>query len=118
MAPWILVVEDERELAELYASWLGEYEVAVAHSGRGALEQADAAGAAVDVVVLDRELPGMSGEEVLAALRERGHDPGVAVASASAPDADAAGGWYDTYLRKPISREQLTGAVEELLRSG
>lgn len=110
-----MVVEDEQDLADLYECWLAEeYEVRVAYSGRAALEAADDA---VDAVLLDWKMPGMSGPEVVRSLRDRGGTPAVAVASASSPESleGLAGLPVDTYLRKPIERDQLRDAVARLL---
>ena len=70
--PTILVVDDERQLADLYATWVGDdYAVRTAYDGQSALEQADEA---VDVVLLDRHMPDLTGDEVLGRIRDRGLD--------------------------------------------
>ena len=72
----ILVVEDETELADLYSGWLSErYPVRVANDGPEALEEFDED---VEVMLLDRELPGMNGKAVLSMLRDRGAEIGRA----------------------------------------
>jgi len=59
----VLIVDDEPDLADLYASWLPEqYAVVTAYDGRGALDALDGS---VNVVLLDRRMPGMSGDEVV-----------------------------------------------------
>ena len=61
--PTILVVEDEQALIELYVRWLeDEYDVRTAEGGEEALEEFDDS---VGVVLLDRLMPGMSGDEML-----------------------------------------------------
>jgi len=69
----ILVVDDVAAMAEQYAYDLkrvGGYETLVAHSGREALDLLERE--AVDCVILDLEMPGMDGFEVLRALQRRG----------------------------------------------
>ena len=62
--PSVLIVEDERELADLYGEWLemAGCSVRTAHDGRAALEYLDSE---VDVVLLDRRLPEIRGKQVL-----------------------------------------------------
>jgi DNA-binding response OmpR family regulator len=109
----VLVVEDEAPLVEIYARWLSEeYEVRTAQNGEVALEAVDEA---VDVVLLDRLMPGMSGDEVLGAIEEMGLTPRVAMVTAVEPDFDIIRMGFDDYLTKPIDREELMGTVERLL---
>ena len=109
----ILVVEDERALVELYVRWLeGEYDVRTAGGGEEALEQFDES---VDVVLLDRLMPGMSGDEVLEAVRERSADCKVAMVTAVEPDFDVIRMGFDDYLTKPVERDTLLETIERLL---
>jgi len=81
----VLIVEDRPEIARLYESWLSDdYTVTVAHDGDEAVETFDDS---IDVVILDRRLPGRPGDEVLAAIREES-DCTVAMATAVEPDFD------------------------------
>ncbi|PSQ12069.1 hypothetical protein BRC93_03240 [Halobacteriales archaeon QS_5_70_15] len=110
----VLVVEDERALADIYASWLSErYEVSTAYDGETALGAYDES---VDMVLLDRRLPGISGDEVLEYIRDAGHDCRVAMVSAVTPDFDIYGMGFDDYLVKPVSRAELLDLVERMLR--
>ncbi|MEP7090705.1 MAG: response regulator, partial [Nocardioidaceae bacterium] len=70
----VLVVDDERRMVELIASYLGEHEVvcSAAFDGPSGLEAARSPD--VDAVVLDLMLPGMSGTEVCTRLRREGND--------------------------------------------
>jgi DNA-binding response OmpR family regulator len=110
--PLVLVVEDEPDLADLYATWLrSEYRVRVAYGGREALEKLDDE---VEVVLLDRRMPDLSGDEALKEIRERGFDCRVAMVTAVEPDFDIVEMGFDDYLVKPVSRESLTETVEGL----
>ncbi len=114
--PLVLVVEDEPDLADLYAAWLGdEYRVRTAYGGHEALDQLDDE---VDAILLDRRMPGLSGDEVLAEVRERGIDCRVAMVTAVEPDFDILEMGFDDYLVKPVTKEALRETVEGLLRRG
>ena len=111
--PVVLIVEDEPDLADLYATWLdGEYQVRVAYGGREALEELDED---VSVVLLDRRMPDLSGDEALAEIRSRGFDCRVAMVTAVEPDFDIVAMGFDDYLVKPVSKDALHGTVSNLL---
>lgn len=111
--PAVLVVEDDADLAEMYREWLrDDYGVEVARRGDEALAQVDEA---VDVVLLDRVLPDISGRAVLAEIRRRDLPCQVVVVSAIDPGVDALDLGFDDYLTKPTSRSDLTAAVERSL---
>lgn len=112
--PTVLVVEDQQELADAYTAILStEYDVITAYSGEEAL---DKAGERVDVVLLDRRMPGMSGDEVLARLIERGIKAKVAMLTAVEPDIDILEMPFDDYRTKPINNTELQSLVETLLQ--
>jgi len=109
----ILVVEDEPELAELYSGWLSEkYPVRVAHDGPEALEEYDED---VEVVLLDRQLPGMNGSAVLSMLQDRKGDPQVAMVTAVEPEVDVVEMGFDAYVTKPIREDDIFELVNHLL---
>lgn len=111
--PTVLVVEDERALIELYVRWLEDgYNVRTAGGGKEALEKMDQD---VDVVLLDRLMPGMSGDEVLEEVQDRIPDCKVAMVTAVEPDFDVIRMGFDDYLTKPVERDQLLETVERLL---
>jgi two-component system response regulator AdeR len=112
----VLVVDDEPDLADLYGAWLGrEYTVRTAYGGDAAIEVIDET---VDLVLLDRLMPDRSGDEVLAEIRERGYECQVAMVTAVEPDFDIIGMGFDDYLVKPILRDELLTAVENLRARG
>ena len=111
--PLVLVVEDERDLADLYATWLrDEYRVRVAYGGREAIEELDEE---VDIALLDRRMPDLSGDETLEAIRDRGIECRVAMVTAVEPDFDIVAMGFDDYLVKPVSRDDLKETVQNLL---
>lgn len=110
----VLVVDDEEGLADLYAIWLRDrYTVETAYDGEAALTALDED---VDVVLLDRQMPGVSGDDVLDTIRERGLDCRVAMVTAVEPELDIVDLGFDDYLRKPVDRETLRETVDRLLR--
>ena len=118
-SPLVLVVEDEPDLADLYAAWLGdEYRVRTAYGGQEALEELNATDNEVDAILLDRRMPGLSGDEVLSAVRERGVDCRIAMVTAVEPDFDILKMGFDDYLVKPVTSDTLRETVEGLLRRG
>ena len=111
--PVVLIVEDEPDVAETYKLWLrNDYEVRMAHDGDEGLELLDDS---VDVVLLDRMMPGLSGDEVLERIRERDLGCRVSMVTAVEPDFDILEMGFDAYLSKPIRSEQLYETVENLL---
>ena len=109
----VLVVEDDRDLADLYTEWLADtYTVETAYNGTDALEQVDET---VDVVLLDRMMPGLSGGEVLEAVRDAEADPRVVMVSAVTPDLDIVQMGFDAYLEKPVDATTLHETVDRML---
>lgn len=108
----VLIVDDEEAVAEAYALWLSdEHDVRIAHGGREALERMDGE---VDIVLLDRRMPGMSGDEVLAELDDRGYDCQIAMVTAVDPDFDIVEMDFDDYLAKPVTRADVEETVDVL----
>jgi DNA-binding response OmpR family regulator len=108
----VLVVDDNRAVADTYAAFLREdYDVLTAYDGREALATVDAA---VDVVLLDRRMPDISGDEVLAEIRSRALDPRVVMLTAVDPDFDIVDMPFDAYVVKPVERADVTGVVAEM----
>ena len=109
----VLVVDDEADVADAYAAQLElDFDVATAYSGREALEEIDES---VDVVLLDRRMPGISGDEVLETIRERDLDCRVAMVTAVDPDFDIIEMEFDDYVIKPVSRDDLYETIDRLL---
>ena len=114
----ILVVEDEPRLGEILRLYLERdgYQVTVVSDGRAAIAAVDAE--PVDLVVLDLMLPGLNGEAVLGAIRDRGDTP-VLIASAKRSDLERIAGLRmgaDDYLAKPFNPNELTARVAAVLR--
>lgn len=117
----ILIVEDERDVADLVAFNLERagYETTVAHDGIAGLEQAFKN--PPDLIVLDLMLPGKDGYAVFKDLRRdnRTSDTPVIMLTARAQTEDRIEGLSvgaDDYLTKPFSPKELTLRVKSILR--
>lgn len=112
-ADWtILLVDDEPGIRELMTEWLEpRFDVRVAADGEDALQRVDDE---VDIGLLDRRMPRMSGDELLDTLRDRGYDFPVAMITAVAPDLDILELPFDDYVEKPIAKDELIRTVELL----
>ena len=111
--PTVLVVDDEQDVADLYAMWLqDDHDVRSVYEGDTALDVLDES---VDVVLLDRRMPGQSGDEVLARIRERELNCRVVMVTAVKPDFDIVEMGFDDYLVKPVSKDDLHDIVTQML---
>ena len=111
--PVVLIVEDEPDVADTYRLWLqDDYDVRLAKDGDEGLALLDEG---VDVVLLDRMMPGLSGDEVLERIREEELGCRVAMVTAVEPDFDILEMGFDAYISKPTGSDQLRETVENLL---
>ena len=115
----MLVVEDEVPLAEAIARGLRREGMAVdtAHDGDSGLEKAMVT--RYDVLVLDRDLPGRSGDDVCRRLAADGSLTRVLMLTAAAGLADRVAGLElgaDDYLAKPFAFTELVARVRALGR--
>lgn len=117
----ILVVEDERRLAELLADGLSRegFAVDLAHDGREGLWMATEHG--YDAIVLDVMLPELDGYGVCRRLREAGVWTPILMLTAMDGEYDEAEGLdtgADDYLTKPFSYVVLLARLRALVRRG
>lgn len=113
ISPDVLIVEDERPLAELYAECLeSDYTVRTAYTGEQALEGLELD---PDVVLLDRQLPDATGDDIVRVIQERKIDTRIAMVTAVDPDFDIIDMGIDDYLIKPVDGQDLEETVEKLL---
>ena len=116
----LLVIEDERKLAEYLRSGLAEngYVVDVAHDGIDgrhlALE------GQYDLILLDVMLPGIDGFGVLEAIRRKGDIPVLMLTARDKVEDRVKGlqGGADDYLVKPFAFSELLARIHALLRRG
>ena len=115
----VMVVEDHRELAEAIATGLRREGMAVdvALDGQSAVEHACAN--SYDVVVLDRDLPVIHGDEVCRRLVQDGGRARILMLTAASMVEDRVEGLAlgaDDYLTKPFAFAELVARIRALLR--
>jgi DNA-binding response OmpR family regulator len=115
----VLVVEDQRQLADSVARVLRREGMAVdvAYDGASALERTDLV--EYDVVVLDRDLPGVPGDDVCRALIAREAPSRVLMLTASgtvAQRVEGLGLGADDYLPKPFAYAELVARIRAVAR--
>ena len=115
----ILIVEDNETLAESVSDWLVHegHTVDMVHEGRAGLDYLSTGG--YDVVILDWQLPQLSGVEVLRQYREQGGKTAVVMLTALDSIGDKLQGLEsgaDDYVTKPFDVQELAARVKALLR--
>lgn len=115
----LLLVEDEEKLARSIARQLERLDFAVDLAGDGEVALARIAERDYALVILDLNLPGASGFEVLSTVRDEGRPVPVLILSARTDVVDRVEGLRlgaDDYLLKPFDFGELHARVEAILR--
>jgi two-component system OmpR family response regulator len=115
----VLLVEDDRQVGEFIASELIAAGHTCCHAYDGEAGLQAAAGAAYDVMVIDRMMPRMDGLALIQALRASGNNTPVLVLSALGEVDDRVQGLHsgaDDYLTKPFAMSELMARLEVLHR--
>jgi DNA-binding response OmpR family regulator len=117
----VLIIEDERKLAQVLSSALQSehYDVVVSATGEDGFYRTNAE--QFDLVVLDLMLPGRSGLEILQTLRQRHIETPVLILTARDGVDDRVLGLdlgADDYMVKPFALAELLARVRALLRRG
>jgi DNA-binding response OmpR family regulator len=117
----VLIVEDERKMAELLKKGLEEeyHSVSLAFNGHEALEMAQEL--ELDAIVLDLMLPGIDGIEVMRRLRKGGNQTPILVLTARDTVPDVVKGLdmgADDYMTKPFSFEEFLARLRAVSRRG
>jgi two-component system phosphate regulon response regulator OmpR len=118
VAPNILLVEDDRRLAEMVSEYLGEAGFSVSVAGDGRTGLARLAAEPCDALVLDLMLPDMDGLEVCRQLRAFSDVP-VLMLTARGDAMDRVVGLEigaDDYLPKPFEPRELLARLRAILR--
>jgi CheY-like chemotaxis protein len=116
----ILVVDDDPMLLRMTDIVLrdGGYRVIMATDGASALRAIERDAGAIDLVILDRRMPGMDGLEVLERIRRRGSDMRVLLVTGYAPESatdDASADGVTALLQKPYDPQDLLSAVRAII---
>jgi DNA-binding response OmpR family regulator len=114
----VLIVDDDRALVGMVAALLGEdgYEIVTAYDGETALRRH--ADETPDLVVLDRNLPKLSGDEVCRRIRASSTTPILMLTGEKGADERARllDLGADDYLEKPFHTKELRSRIRALLR--
>jgi DNA-binding response OmpR family regulator len=115
----VLVIEDDQEMAAAIAIGLRRAQMAVdvALDGRSGLRQSLIYD--YDVIVLDRDLPGLHGDQVCAGILDQGLRSRILMLTAAGTIADRVEGLAlgaDDYLPKPFAFAELIARITALLR--
>jgi len=117
----ILIVEDDRDIAELVQLHLRDLQMDTEIAGDGALGWEKLKTGAYDLVVLDVALPGMDGLEICRRLRARAPYTPILMLTSKGTELDRVLGLEmgaDDYLTKPFSIRELLARVKSLFRRG
>jgi two-component system OmpR family response regulator len=114
----ILIVEDEKKIAEVVRDYLIKdgYQVELTDRGETAVELVRRGG--IDLILLDLMLPGMSGEAACKRIRGMSSVP-IVMMTAKTSEADRIAGLSigaDDYILKPFSPRELVARVKAVLR--
>jgi two-component system OmpR family response regulator len=115
----VLLVEDDRQVAEFIVAELTAVGHTCDHAADGEAGRAAAAGASYDVMVIDRMMPKVDGLTLISSLRDRGDNTPVLVLSALGEVDDRVQGLHsgaDDYLVKPFAMAELLARLEVLNR--
>ena len=115
----VLVVEDSVALAEVVAEGLRDQGMAVDVANDGVQAATKLAVSAYDVVVLDRDLPGLHGDTICRMIAESSPSPMVLMLTASGSPVERVSGLSlgaDDYLAKPFHFPELVLRVRALAR--
>jgi Response regulators consisting of a CheY-like receiver domain and a winged-helix DNA-binding domain len=118
MTATVLVVEDELKIRELVRRYLERADLSVLTTGSGAEALTMLETQQVDLIVLDLNLPDVSGESIAAEVRSRSATP-ILMLTAKSTEADRIRGLElgaDDYLTKPFSPRELVLRVQAVLR--
>jgi DNA-binding response OmpR family regulator len=113
----ILIVEDEEDILELIKFTLDEYEVFTFTSTNEVqkfLDEED-----IDLIIMDRNLPGTEGSIFIQKLRDKGYNQPVIYLTAKDKEEDILQGFErgaDDYITKPFSLEELKARVKAVIR--
>jgi len=116
--PHVLAIDDDEDMRQLIADYLGDNDLRVTAVATGADMQKVLAEHAVDVIVLDLRLAGEDGMQHAKKLRETSEIP-IIIVSGRNDEADRVMGLElgaDDYLTKPFSPRELLARVRAVLR--
>jgi CheY-like chemotaxis protein len=106
----ILVADDSEGIRDLFTAWLSrDHSVETAADGRAAIEKLHDG---IDVMTLDRDMPGPSGREVARHVAESAYDPHIVMVSSLERDFDLDAAPIDSYCQKPVGEDELRAVID------
>jgi two-component system OmpR family response regulator len=117
-SPHILVVDDDREIRDLITRFLKKNGYRVESAANGREMQAALVAANIDLVVLDRVMPGEDGLELCRNLRKESRVP-IILLTLLGSDTDRVVGLEmgaDDYVTKPFNPQELLARIKAVLR--
>ena len=115
----VLIIEDEKDIADLIGLYLKKEGIETLHAMTGEEGMVCLESSEFDMVLLDINLPGIDGFEVLQKIRQKGENIPVMIVSARQEDVDMIMGFgigADDYVSKPFSPKVLAARVRAHLR--
>lgn len=114
----ILIVDDEKKICEFIKAFLDNegYYTEVAYDGDSAIDKLNSK--KYDLLILDRMLPGISGEEICKYIRDKSNVP-IIMLTAKIEDEDKIDGFKlgcDDYICKPFNINELILRVKAILK--
>lgn len=119
--PRVLVADDDDQLRGVVVDWLESQKFDVEQVNSGVAAKAVLENASFDVMILDWQMPGLSGVEVCRWFREKGGTTPVLMLTAKDEIKDKEMGFgagVDDYLTKPFILRELSARLTALLRRG
>jgi len=115
----VLIIEDDRDLANLFRIVLemGGFEVSTVHDGMNGVEMLTTQ-PLPDAVLLDMHLPGVSGEDIYALMRERGHAHRVVICSADVQLVEHYKSLGANAITKPAPIDDLQRLIKDVVSGG
>ena len=118
-SPHLLVVDDDRDIRQLLARFLGEHGFRVSQAADVKSAQKVVAGARLDLIILDLMLPGEDGLSFFRALRAQKNNIPVLILTAMADETDRIIGLElgaDDYVTKPFNPREVLARIRAILR--
>jgi len=113
----ILIVEDEEDILDLLSFTLSDYELFTFTSTKNVKEVLDKEN--IDLIIMDRNLPGIEGSVFIHSLREKGYNQPVIYLTAKDKEEDILEGFErgaDDYITKPFNLEELKARIKAVIK--
>ncbi|WP_435358470.1 response regulator [Haloarchaeobius sp. DFWS5] len=115
MTSTVVVADDDEDLRVTLEIWLKDIgsNIVPATNGQEALEALESLSNDVDVLLIDRRMPGLSGDEVVKRLKESSFTGRIIAMSAHPPNDHLSEDDVDEYLTKPLYQNDVVDTVRK-----